>query len=290
MTTFIRVEGSSTFDGTVEDCSDNPISGASVVLSDCYFYLLGADTTDSSGDYSIEATLNGNSPYYLTVIKTRFNSGFKGVSGEGTNDFELVGIGEKIAVIFWASDATNSSVIANYKYILGMEGYNTEDFVFEDCENVIGECNAIDDYEIDADTIFVYIIGHGTNGGGHSYTTFRPLGSNFSSNYFCEYQMDIWEANRKCILVESCYSGDWADDFAKSPYLAMSTADENNIAHCFGDPEPDPPAEGDFSHYFFVRIAAGDTAVEAFNFACGAIANEQNPKKSDNSDYDWFDD
>jgi hypothetical protein len=41
MTTLIRVHGTSTFDGTVEDCSDNPISGATVTLRDCYLtYLL----------------------------------------------------------------------------------------------------------------------------------------------------------------------------------------------------------------------------------------------------------
>ncbi len=68
----------------------------------------------------------------------------------------------------------------------------------------------------------------------------------------------------------------------------MASSNETQDAYTYGDQQL--PWEGDFSHYFFIRIAAGDTAVEAFNFACCVIANEQNPKKSDNSNYDWFDD
>jgi len=207
------------------------------------------------------------------------------VYGEGTNNFDLVGIGEKIGVFFWASDAGVQSAIDDYIDILETENYDTF-YEFKDSSNVATDCQTVDTYEIDQDTIFVYIIGHGSNTGSHSYTYFKEdSGSQVYSNTFRGY-MDDWEANRKCILVESCKSGDWADDFAASPYLAMSTSDETHNSYTYGGYPV--PYEGDFSYNFFYAISEGDTAVEAFDYACDEITHTQNPKKQDYSSYVWF--
>ncbi len=286
-TTFIRVQGSVTFDGTVEDCSDNALSGVVVTLFDYYLTSLGSDTTDSSGDYSFDVTLNGNSPYLLTASKTRFTTGMKWVASEGTNDFELVGNGEKIGVFFWASDAGREIDIDDYIDQLETDEGYTKFYKFENSSDVASDCATVDAYEIDADTIFVYIYGHGYNSGGHSYTSFMENGSSIASNTFRGY-MDLWEANRKCILVESCYSGDWADDFAAAPYLAISTSDETHPSVTYNS-QP-TPYEGKFSHYFFIRIGFDDTASEAYDNTEPLIYNPyQYPKISDYSTYDWFD-
>ncbi len=97
--------------------------------------------------------------------------------------------------------------------------------------------------------------------------------------------MDSWEAQRKCILVESCHSGDWADDFAASPYLAMSTSDETHNSYALST----LPGEGKFSHYFFYAVQNGYNAVNAFNYASGYVTRPvQNPKIRDYSTYVWF--
>jgi hypothetical protein len=210
------------------------------------------------------------------------------VYGEGTNDFELVGIGEKIGVFFWASDAGRQTDIDKYiGYLEEDEDYDTF-YEFEDSSNVASDCGTVDAYEIDADTIFVYIIGHGSNVGGHSYTNFANGSSNTGSHTFRGY-MDNWEANRKAILVESCEAGDWADDFAASPYLAMATSDESHSAYTYmGE---DTPYEGKFSHYFFAQQHLGAVATAAFSHAYDLTTSPaQYAKISDYSTYVWFDD
>ncbi len=285
MTTMIKVHGATLFQGNVEDESNDPLSGVSIVLSDCYTNILGYDTTDGSGDYSFYATLNGNSPYLLSAGKTRYTYEYEIITSGGTNDFELEFIPEKIAVLFWASDAGLQSVIDDYRDILEYEDYTTI-YEFQDSSNVAANCATVDAYETDQDTIFVYVIGHGSNTGSHSYTYFKEdSGSQVYSNTFRGY-MDAWEAPKKAILVESCKSGDWADDFAASPYLAMSTSDETHLSWTYSE---EPPDEGDFSHWFFEHVANGYTAVQSFTYASGEITHTQNPKKQDNSSYDWFD-
>ncbi|NHK30760.1 MAG: carboxypeptidase regulatory-like domain-containing protein [Asgard group archaeon] len=290
ITAFVTVHGYSNFKGTVEDCSGNPLSGATVILADCYSYILAWDTTDSEGDYNFYVTLNGNSPYKLSASKTRFNTGVEDeIYSGGTYDFDLVGIGEKIAVFFWARDATIATHINRYKGYLGEGGEGYEIYEYMDCEDVetVEEvCQDIDDYEIDADTIFVYIIGHGNTTGSHSYTYFKEGGeTQVYSNTFRNY-MDAWEANRKCILVDSCYAGYWVDDFDSEPYLAMSSSDEETASYTYQG-----SMEGLFSHYFFYFVWTGDNAEDAFDDACDFIGDEdQNPQISDNSDYEWFGD
>ncbi|NHJ03803.1 MAG: hypothetical protein EAX90_03200 [Candidatus Heimdallarchaeota archaeon] len=189
--------------------------------------------------------------------------------------------GEKIAVFFWATDAGTESVINKYINYLQSEGY-TKFFKFEDSYNVQSDCQTVDNYEDSDDTIFVYIIGHGNNDGYHSYTAFRPSASIVYSNTFRSW-MDLWEAPQKCILVESCHSGDWADDFANSPYLAMSTSDETHLSYALGT----LPGEGKFSYYFFNYVQSGHNAVDSFNYAKSYCSN-QYPKIRDYSSYVWF--
>ena len=191
--------------------------------------------------------------------------------------------GEKIGVFFWATDAGTQAVIDKYKDYLEDEGY-TKFFDFKDSSNVAYDCQIVDNYEDSDDTIFVYIIGHGNNDGSHSYTAFRPSGSYVYSNTFKSY-MDTWEAPRKGILVESCHSGDWADDFSSSPYLAMSTSDETHNSYAYST----LPGEGKFSYYFFYRVRQGYNAVDSFNFAKSYVGSPvQNPKIRDYSTYVWF--
>lgn len=64
-TPFVAVRGLTSFQGTVETPDEDPISDVVVVLYDSLLNILGADTTDSNGDYSFSATLSGYSPYYL---------------------------------------------------------------------------------------------------------------------------------------------------------------------------------------------------------------------------------
>lgn len=188
---------------------------------------------------------------------------------------------EKIGVFFYATDAGTSTVINKYKGYLEREGY-TKFFIFRDSSNVQADCQSVDSYEDSQDTIFVYIIGHGNNNGQHSYTAFRPSGSYVYSSTFRSY-MDAWEAPRKSLFVESCHSGDWADDFAASPYLAMSTSDETHVSYALGS----LPGEGKMSYYFFGRVYNGYNAVDAFNYAKSYCTN-QYPKIRDYSSYVWF--
>ncbi len=280
--TFPNVRGATNFNGTVESEYSDPMSGVTIILADCYFNILDTTTTNGQGDYSFSVNLNGNSPYYLTATKNyRWDTDMEIVYSGGTYDFELDAVTEKIAVFFWASNACNNDeIIDGYIDILEDEGY-TKFYEFKDSSNVVSACQTVDSYERDVDTIFVYIFGHGLNSGSHSYTNFSISGSTVYSNDFQDY-MDAWESPRKCLLVESCYSGDWADDFNANPYLAMSTSDENHVSKYYTTYE-----EGKFSHWFFVRVDAGYSAANSFTYAAG-ICTTQYPKKKDNSAYTWF--
>jgi len=287
MISFVKIQGATSFQGTVEDRLDVSINGAGVVLADCYYNILGFDTTDSSGDYSFSVTLNGNSPYYLSVAKTGFESDTKTVYSGGTYDFTLLDP-IRIGVFFWATDAGLETYIDDYIEILDDEGYE-KFFKFEDSSNVASDCQTVENFEYEDDTIFTYIIGHGGNNGSHSYTYFKEdENSQVYSNTFRGY-MDDWEADRKCLLVDSCYSGDWADDFAANPYLAMSSADEDHLAWTYQ--LHNTPWEGDFSHHFFYAVNSLEyNAVDAFDYADSHTYYDQYPKKQDNSSYEWFDD
>ncbi|MBN1330266.1 MAG: hypothetical protein JXA54_12400 [Candidatus Heimdallarchaeota archaeon] len=234
-----------------------------------------ANYADGTG-YSLRFVLYRSSYYYTSVYCNNLviNNGGGGTTPPPSG-------GEKIAVFFWASDAGTATVINKYITYLQREGY-TKFFNFKDSTNVASACQSVDDYETSEDTIFVYIIGHGNNDGSHSYTCFRPSASVVYSNTFRGY-MNNWEAGRKAIFVESCHSGDWADDFRASPYLAMSTSDETHVSYAYST----LPGEGKMSYYFFQRVYAGYNAVDSYNYARQYCTN-QYPKIADYSTYVWF--
>ncbi|MBN1329861.1 MAG: carboxypeptidase regulatory-like domain-containing protein [Candidatus Heimdallarchaeota archaeon] len=286
----VRSEFATVFTGYVKDSSGNPISGATITLIDSRGSTLITKTTSSSGYYTFILVLSSYSPYYLSAAKSRYVTQTISVVGGGNYNFNLVFIPEKIGVFFWASDAGTQNVINNYVDILEGKGY-TKFFVFKDSTNVATACQTIDNYETSLDTIFVYIIGHGYNQNAHSYTCFRPSGSIIGSNTFRGY-MDAWEAARKGILVESCCSGDWVDDFKSAPYIAMSSANEYEPAFAMGP----LPNEGVFSHYFFEHVNDGYTDTACFNYAYAFVNPYVSPfgnfyqfsKISDLSSYTFF--
>ncbi len=269
-----------------DDGDDIPQSGVTIVLADCYFNIIGVTTTNSQGYYSLSVTLNGNSPYYLTTTHYRWKPEMKIAYSGGTYNFELdEGITEKIAVFFWAWDCTNEDSIDIFIQDLEDEGY-TKFFKFANSVDVASDCETVDDYERDVDTVFTYVMGHGLYDGekGHSYTYFKSLSqSKVYSDDFRSY-MNTWDAPRKCLLAESCYSGTWADDFAASPYLAMSSAD---ISHEAQFRDGYIRQEGKFSYRFFYKVNLDGTAVQAFNYAKG-YCSAQYPQIRDYSSYVWF--
>ncbi len=84
-----NVHGYETFTGYVKDRSNNPISGASVMLTDSLTAILGYTSTNAYGYYSFTATLRGNSPYSLSVGKTGYEPDDKIITSGGSNDFSL---------------------------------------------------------------------------------------------------------------------------------------------------------------------------------------------------------
>ncbi|MFX0062774.1 MAG: C13 family peptidase [Candidatus Hermodarchaeota archaeon] len=194
------------------------------------------------------------------------------------------GEGEKIAVFFSASDAYTpaSYFTGTLTNILRDEGY-TKFFYFRDSTSPQSNMATVDAYEGSEDTVFIYILGHGNNNGQHSYTAFRPGGSIVYSNQFRSWY-DALEAERKCLFVESCHSGDWADDFRASPYLAMSTSDETHLSYVgtYGGVQV-----GHGTYRFFYAVDNGYTGVNAWNYMRNYIAS-QYPKIADYSSYTWF--
>lgn len=251
------------------------------------------DYTDSNGYYCV-GNDHVSSPY-IKVEKDPLVPQTRSVSSSGgTYNFYL---GEKIAVFFWATDACKNYTIDKYIDYMDDEGY-TKIFEFEDSTNVAGDCQTVDNYEGVYDAVFVYIIGHGLNWWGHSYTCFSPcflgIGA-ICSGTFRDY-MDNWESTKKGILVESCYSGDWVDDFKASPYLAISTSDETHTSYGWPEYEGGPLKEGIFSYYFFKHIHDGYNAISSYYYAKGYVdpytydnvVHYQYPKISDLSSYNWF--
>ena len=133
--TFTNVQALTIFTGYVLDENEDGINGVSVILTDCYVNIIGYTSTNSNGYYSFSVTLNGNSPYLLSAGKERYTTDYKFVTGGGSNNFDLEFIPEKIAVLFWASDAGVQWAIDDYRDILEDEGYTTI-FEFKDTSDV----------------------------------------------------------------------------------------------------------------------------------------------------------
>ncbi len=222
-------------------------------------------------------------------------------SYSGTDDYQLTvtieepepnnPAAENIAVFFWASDAGAQWVIDEYWGVLQGEGYS-KIYNFRDTSNFANDFASVDSYVGPEDTVFFYLFGHGNNNGADSYTAFAPSTSIVYSSTFRN-MMDGLDTTRKAFLIESCHSGGFPEDFKASPYLAMSTSDQDHNAYAVGS----LPNEGIFSNAFFNHVDAGYNAVDSFNYARqvvfdgagGVDTYMQYPLISDYSNYIWFD-
>ena len=289
-TSLVAVQGLTNFQGTIETPSGTPINGASVVLYDSLLCLLGADTTGSNGQYSITVTLSGYSPYYLYVLRDRFDTEIEQVTSGGTYDIELTGDAYKLAYLFYANDASDQDVIEEYEEILEEEeGYTVE--IIADCDDVEGKCEDIADIESYLDTIFVYIMCHGNYSGGNSYTQFDNMQTQIISSEDFKGYLDDWEAERVFLFVDSCESGGWPEDFAETPYLVISSSDTSHASWRYE--HLDHTWEGRFSEAFFDEVYGEYTAVQAFNRAKVDFDESTDPypsypQKEDYSSYTWF--
>ncbi|NHJ48456.1 MAG: hypothetical protein FK733_11790 [Asgard group archaeon] len=268
------------------------------------FYIdnsfIANDYTSSNNEYSVNYNTNGLNDGSHTLKAIAFDN-------DGNYNLKTRSIikvtPEKIAVFFYDSTLIDDEIL-RYNSILQDEGF-TKFYNYKDCTDVQGACQTIDSYESAEDTIFVYIIGHGNNDGSHSYTAFDRLSQEIVySNDFKGY-MDNWEAGRKCILVESCHAGDWADDFNEGPYLAMASSDETHTSWQYSPFST--YKSGVFTHYFFEHVEDGYSAVSSYYYAKNYVMEEellhsfynpffdewvycqpQYPKIRDNSAYTWF--
>ncbi|MFW9993990.1 MAG: Ig-like domain-containing protein [Candidatus Odinarchaeota archaeon] len=278
--------GGSTVSGTVSvtaSASDN------VGVTQVEFYIDGSlRATDTGSPYSYSWDTTGYSDGSSHAIEAIAYDAAGNTDADAvtvTVDNSAPPVGEKIAVFFSASDAYTpaSYFTGTLTNILKDEGY-TKFFYFRDSYNPQADMQEVDAYESSEDTVFIYILGHGNNNGQHSYTAFRPGASIVYSNDFRDWYDDL-EASHKCLFVESCHSGDWADDHAATPYLAMSTSDETHLSYVgtYGGVQV-----GIGTYYFFRGIDNGYTGVQAFNYMRNYISS-QYPKIRDYSDYVWFD-
>ena len=179
--------------------------------------------------------------------------------------------------------------------LLEDEGY-TKFFDFEDSSNVEADCDTVDDYEVSNDIVFIYVFGHGHSCGDdyeYSYTIFdatHPYIRTYSTQF--RGYLDRWESNQKFILVESCQSGNWVNDFDDTPYVAISTSDETHYSY---PTDYTIPGEGKFSYYFFKHVNEGYNALNSFVYAESHawimdILHKlyQHPKMCYNTGYAWF--
>lgn len=191
---------------------------------------------------------------------------------------------QEIGVFIWSSDVCTQTIIDGYKDVLEDEGYDIF-FCFED-PNIYTVLSAIDVYERSDDTIFFYFYGHGIykEQYDNSYWYYRPSLS--ISSYTLRLELDRMEAGRKGILIESCYSGGFADDFNAAPYFIISTSDTEHPSLASGP----FPSQVMFSAAFKYYVDWDYSAEEAFDLACFAIApySDQNPQIRDNSVYSFF--
>ncbi len=287
-----------------------PATGA--IVSDTISISATAADADSGLDYlscSVDGTSLGSdfsAPYgwtfdttavadgFYTIDVTAYdnagNSATDSISIEVYNDNDPnPGDGEKIAVFFWASDAGAQWVIDEYWAVLQAEGY-TKMFNFEDTADFEADFNIVEAYEQPEDTVFFYLFGHGNNNGEDSLTAFAP-GTSVVYSSELRILFDTLDAERIGMLIESCHSGGFPLDLEASPYLAMSTSDEDHNSYAINT----IPGEGLFSDAFFNHVNEGYNAVDSFYFARQVVFDNarntrfmQYPLIADYSDYVWF--
>lgn len=248
---------------------------------------------------SISLALVGLCLIFVTVFSSSYNpvSAFSfALDDAESSDLQLgtLSLGsantipEKIAIFFWASDAGTQACVDEYWAILQDEGY-TVMYNFKDTADFEADFDTVEAYEGVEDTVFFYLFGHGNNNGEDSLTAFAP-GTSIVYSSELRIMFDRLEAERISFLIESCHSGGFPLDFQDSPYLAMSTSDEDHNSYALAE----LPGEGKFSDAFFDHVADGYNAVDSFHFAEDLVLSvrprnrRQYPIIVDFSDYVWF--
>ena len=124
------------------------------------------------------------------------------------------------------------------------------------------------------------------NNGQHSLTVLNPGDVTLWSNEFRDL-CDTLDSSRIGSLVESCHSGNFADDMIGGGYLAMATSDEAYLSWQTAN-------GGIFTNQFFNAIESGSNAIDAFSVAETHVLSKsapyyrQYPKLCDESIHDFF--
>ncbi|MFX1286884.1 MAG: hypothetical protein ACFFB5_24840 [Promethearchaeota archaeon] len=249
-----------------------------------------------SGDHTINVYGEQGSSYYY-----------------GSHDYE-VDFSEGIGVLFYTSDAMDGQeatppflriglaedAINRYRDILDEKGYSRI-YVYNEINHnqfyAMFECLALKRVD-EQDEIFIYLWAHGINQGSTSYIHIIPFTYNpgftildITLKSLCD---DI-ETDFKGLLVESCHSEGFVNEFDESPYLVMSCCkiDEDGWGSYID------PKEFYFSYEFWNAIDEGYNAEQAFELAYDYALDkaaegekEQHAVKADNTPvgFMFFDD
>ncbi|MHA1192319.1 MAG: hypothetical protein ACTSP9_08490 [Promethearchaeota archaeon] len=197
-----------------------------------------------------------------------------------------VNIAEKIGVLIYARDAGSAyqdvfwsemveSNVLDYVNFLSNEGYS-KIYVYRD----VGQDNGVEfDTILDAfsnkrvdyqDIIFFYLWGHGNYYSSNSHVCLAAevtgQGWRLSSAHFRGELNTLYSVsgtNKIGLLVQSCKSGGFEEDFRAYPFLAITSSakDRNSYSHGITH-------EGIFSAPFWDSVWYGHNAVTSYNLAC----------------------
>ncbi|MFX1365254.1 MAG: Ig-like domain-containing protein [Promethearchaeota archaeon] len=271
-----------------------PISAAAsdnIGVSLVEFYidnnLIGSDY-DAPYSYQWDSRSVSEGKHSVKVISYD-TSGNRGIDG---CEITVDNIAEKIAIFFWTSEY-GDGMINSFITDITRRGY-TKFFLFKDFKHIKQINNLkpafeyVDAYEGENDIIFLYIWGHGEEINipyySHTLLYYDPeaIVKYYTPSWHVRDCMDILEANRKCVLVESCGAGHYIDDFNVAPYLVMTSTDYETLALGLYD-----GAVPLFSREFFYNIGTRrDNAIGAFYRAASTCG--QNSQIAVNSDYIFF--
>lgn len=192
---------------------------------------------------------------------------------------------KKYGFFIWASDINDQRHIDSYENTIRAKGYTTKDWPNPvTLATVFSEINNMEDYN---DRVFIYITAHGdaTNrdrfyhrGVANSvfYTTVQTL----------RYYVNTLDAQNIAILIDSCYSGAFYNEFKNTPgIMIMTSADTQHI--CWVWALGPLATQGVFSHHFFYFLGAWSSAWLAFNYAA-SLTIPCGPCCADNAAFDFF--
>lgn len=175
-------------------------------------------------------------------------------------------VAEKIGVFFYSTDTFRNMFgvhfpgedtrVSIYINAIKSRGY-TKIFRFEDSAAPYPDLYEVRDYEGTSDTIFFYLMGHGANSGTSSLTKVSPNAGLLYSNVFRS-RLEPFDSPRIAIVVDSCFSGGWVEDFKSGNYLAISSTDLWHYGLGFGS------SGLCFSENFFWCIEYGYNEYQAF--------------------------